>query len=150
MIERRRENENVERPRFQFRIVSDLPGALIVDVENDVFAAFETVENLGLRSPVPLLMNECTFDKFRSRNHGFKHFRPDEVITDAVDLARARPAGGVRDRKIERDADRLGVLAGAVCEGRLSRPPWGRDGGKRPIGGGGTRPFWPARVSARP
>ena len=48
MVERRRKNENVERPRFQFRIDSDLSGALIVDVENDVFAAFEAIENLGL------------------------------------------------------------------------------------------------------
>src|SRR4051812_38061561 len=150
MIERRRENENVERPRFQFRIVSDLPGALIVDVENDVFAAFETVENLGLRSPVPLLMNECTFDKFRSRNHGFKHFRPDEVITDAVDLAGARPPRGVRDRKIEGDPDRLELFADAIDERRLPGTRWARDDEQRPIGVEVTRHSGPARGSARP
>src|SRR4051812_27465019 len=150
MIERRRENENVERPRFQFRIVSDLPGALIVDVENDVFAAFEAIKNLGLRSPVPLLMNECTFDKFLARHHGFEDRGRNEVIADTVDLTGAWLARGVRDRKIERDADRLELLADAIDERRLPGTRWARDDEQRPIGVEVTRHSGPARGSARP
>src|SRR4051812_25833886 len=144
MIERRRENENVERPRFQFRIVSDLPGALIVDVENDVFAAFEAIENLGLRSPVPLLMNEGPFDKFPVRDHRLELRSRYEVVADAVDLAGARPARGVRDRKIERDPDRLELLADAIDERRLPGTRWARDDEQRPIGVEVTRHSGPA------
>src|SRR3954452_10344339 len=95
-------------------------------------------------------MNESTFDKFRARNHGFKHFRPYEVITDAVDLAGTRPARGVRDRKVERDPDRLELLADAIDEGRLPGTRWARDDEQRPIGVEVTRHSGPARGSARP
>src|SRR5216684_855578 len=150
MVERRRKDEDVERPRLEIDVFGDLPGPLIVDIEDDVLAPVEPRENLGFRSPVPLLMNEGPFDKFPACHHGLELFGGNEVITAAVDFARARLARGVRDREVEGDSDRLELLADGVDQRRLSGTRWARDDEQRPIGVEVTRHSVPARVSARP
>src|SRR6478672_8210759 len=95
-------------------------------------------------------MNERAFDKFRPRDHGLEDGGRNEVIADAVDLAGTWLARGVRDRKIEVDADRLELLADAIDEGRLPGTRRARDDEQRPIGVEVTRHSGPARGSARP
>src|SRR3954447_15601880 len=95
-------------------------------------------------------MNESPFDKFRSRHHPLEPFGRYEVVADAVDLADARLAGGVGDRKVERDTDRLELLADPIDEGRLPGTRRARDDEQRPIGVEVTRHSGPARGSARP
>src|SRR5438270_1988439 len=123
-IERRRKNEHVQRSLFQFGVVVDLPRTLIVDVEDDVDAAVEALDDLFARGPVPVTMNVSAFEKFPCRGHALELVGGDVVVIHAVLLAGPRGARGVGNRKVKRDAEGLDLLANTIGEGGLARARW--------------------------
>src|ERR1700682_5428059 len=144
------EDEYIQRALFELGIERDLPRSLVVDVEDDVFAAIEAADDLRLRRSVLLLVNVSMFEKFPLPDHGFEGDRRDIVIIHAVALAVSRAPSGVRDGKVELDPDRLELLAHAFDERSLSRTGRAGDDEQRPVRVEVTRHSVPARGCARP
>src|ERR1043166_5908442 len=56
-VERRRKDEDIQRTLSEMRVPGDLLRPLVVDVENDVLAAFEARRDLGDRGSVLVVVN---------------------------------------------------------------------------------------------
>ena len=142
--------KNVQRARVELGVVRDLLRPLVIDVEDDVHAALEPAEDLRLRCPVLLLVNEGMLDKFPVRNHLVEDQTADEVVALPRGFAGARRARGVRDGEVEVDADRLELLANLVDQRRLPGARGTRDDEEGPVGVEVTRHSAPVRGSSRP
>src|SRR5205085_1244989 len=114
-------------------------------IENDIETGFEALDDLFARGPVPVTMNVSAFEKFPRRGHGLERVGRDVVIVDAVRFAVARRSRGVRDRKIEGDAEGLDLFADEIDEGGLARARRPGDDEQRAVGMKVTRHSGPAR-----
>src|SRR5579872_2264647 len=64
-------------------------------------------------------MNQSPFEKFPAADHRRKLLSRNEVVILPLDLAGARSAGGVRDRKVQQEADLFEMGADRVDERRF-------------------------------
>src|SRR5438874_675865 len=99
LLDRGRQDEDADAVRVE---PAHLLRALPVDLENDVFAAGDGIEDHFLRRAVVVAVHLGAFQEFAALAHRPEAALVDEVVVDAILLARPRPARGVGHRDLER------------------------------------------------
>src|SRR5579859_7152739 len=87
LFQRGRQDEDAHALRVE---LAHLPRPLPVDLENDVRAPLERIEDDFLRSAVAIAMDFGAFQEFAALAHSEERGVVDKVILTAVHLARAR------------------------------------------------------------
>src|SRR5439155_449231 len=98
LLDRRRQDEDADRVGIE---LAHLPRALPVDFEDQVVAALQRIEDQLLRSAVAVAVHLGALEKLAAAAHGEERRVVDEMVVDAVLLARARRSRGVRDGELE-------------------------------------------------
>src|SRR2546427_8779288 len=115
LLDRARQDEDADRVGIE---IAHLPRALPVDFEDQVVAALQRIEDQLLRSAVAVAVHLGALQKLAAAAHGEERRVVDEMVVDAILLARARRSRGVRDGELE-----ARVLAHQrVDQRRLARP----------------------------
>src|SRR6266850_2436734 len=98
LLDRRRQDEDADRVRIELaHLLCPLP----VNFEDQVVAALERIEDHLFRSAVAVAVHLGALEKLATAAHGEKRRVVDEVVVDAILLARAWRARGVRDGELE-------------------------------------------------
>src|SRR5205809_881372 len=98
LLDRRRQDEDADRVGIE---LAHLLRALPVDFEDQVVAALQRIEDHLLRSAVAVAVHLGALEKLAAAAHGEERRVVDEMVVDAVLLARARRSRGVRDGELE-------------------------------------------------
>src|SRR3989442_383801 len=98
LLDRRRQDEDADRVGIE---LAHLLRALPVDFEDQVVAALQRIEDQLLRSAVAVAVHLGALEKLAAAAHGEECRVVDEMVVDAVLLARARRSRGVRDGEPE-------------------------------------------------
>src|SRR5258708_12155578 len=98
LLARRRQDEDADRVGIK---LAHLLRPLPVNFEDQVVAALQRIEDHLLRSAVAVAVHLGALEKLAAAAHGEERRVVDEVVVDAILLARAWRARGVRDGELE-------------------------------------------------
>src|SRR5438105_12031935 len=98
LLDRGRQDEDADRVGIE---LAHLLRPLPVNFEDQVVAALQRIEDRLLRSAVAVAVDLGALEKLAAAAHGEERRVVDEVVVDAILLARAWRARGVRDGELE-------------------------------------------------